>query len=149
MSMCCGSFDWVGAMYPWLHHWGTWLTSPLTAQCFVTCGLQPLWEGGVKQLFHRGFISDSCQGWGLLSSSLSLSPELRTEPRALQLLGKRSTTELNPQPHFPISYARSSLVDRSCVGSYCPIFLRLYCIRLFDCLSTNSNCIMIKELGIV
>ena len=25
-------------------------------------------------------------------------PELRTEPRALRLLGKRSTTELNPQP---------------------------------------------------
>jgi len=26
-------------------------------------------------------------------------PELRTEPRALCLLGKHSTTELNPQPH--------------------------------------------------
>jgi hypothetical protein len=25
-------------------------------------------------------------------------PELRTEPRALRLLGKRSITELNPQP---------------------------------------------------
>ncbi|EDM07178.1 rCG63521 [Rattus norvegicus] len=25
-------------------------------------------------------------------------PELRTEPRALRLPGKRSTTELNPQP---------------------------------------------------
>jgi len=25
--------------------------------------------------------------------------ELRTEPRALRLLGKRSTTELNPQSH--------------------------------------------------
>jgi len=25
-------------------------------------------------------------------------PELGTEPRALRLLGKRSTTELNPQP---------------------------------------------------
>jgi len=28
-------------------------------------------------------------------------PELGTEPRALRLLGKRSTTELNPQPRFP------------------------------------------------
>jgi len=27
-----------------------------------------------------------------------LFSELRTEPRALHLLGKRSTTELNPQP---------------------------------------------------
>jgi len=25
--------------------------------------------------------------------------ELGTEPRALRILGKRSTTELNPQPH--------------------------------------------------
>jgi hypothetical protein len=29
------------------------------------------------------------------------SPELRTEPRALRLLGKRSITELNPQPPPP------------------------------------------------
>jgi len=31
----------------------------------------------------------------------SFFPELGTEPRALRFLGKRSTTELNPQPHFP------------------------------------------------
>jgi len=30
--------------------------------------------------------------------------ELGTEPRALRLLGKRSTTELNPQPHFTSSF---------------------------------------------
>jgi len=32
----------------------------------------------------------------------SFFPELGTEPRALRFLGKRSTTELNPQPHFGV-----------------------------------------------
>jgi hypothetical protein len=33
-----------------------------------------------------------------ISLRIFFFPELRTEPRALRLLGKRSTTELNPQP---------------------------------------------------
>jgi len=46
---------------------------------------------------------------GIRPLTLSLYPfsffsfsELGTEPRALRLLGKRSTTELNPQPPFSI-----------------------------------------------
>jgi len=39
--------------------------------------------------------------------------ELGTEPRALRFLGKRSTTELNPQPLDPDTYNRWSL------GSLC------------------------------
>jgi len=31
-------------------------------------------------------------------------PELGTEPRALRFLGKRSTTELNPQPLVLLSF---------------------------------------------
>jgi len=43
-------------------------------------------------------------------------PELRTEPRALHLLGKRSTTELNPQPLVIFlkhhNYLRSVILTR-------------------------------------
>jgi len=42
--------------------------------------------------------------WGMeilfFSAFFFFFSELRTEPRALRLLGKRSTTELNPQPYF-------------------------------------------------
>lgn len=41
------------------------------------------------------------------------------------------------------------VMDRSCVGSCCFIFLKLYCLRLFECSSTNKNCIMLKESGII
>jgi len=43
-------------------------------------------------------------------SFLSFFPELGTEPRALCFLGKRSTTELNPQP---LSFFHSRITEAS------------------------------------
>jgi len=49
--------------------------------------------------------------------------ELGTEPRALPLLGKRSTTELNPQPHI-----------------YETLFLQCVVLAVIDVIGTNLAC---------
>ena len=42
-----------------------------------------------------------------MTKAIFLSPELRTEPRSLNLLGKRSTTELNPLPPRQLFYRKT------------------------------------------
>jgi len=51
---------------------------------------------------ERMFTRLSCcsKSERLCASSSFFFSELRTEPRALHLLGKHSTTELNPQPRL-------------------------------------------------
>lgn len=67
-----------------------------TRRCAVRVGLASrnrillrLWAG----------LSSMSHSYVFASSMIFFSPELKTKTRALRLLGKRSTTELNPQPH--------------------------------------------------
>uniref|UniRef100_A0A8C8UG65 HIT domain-containing protein n=1 Tax=Peromyscus maniculatus bairdii TaxID=230844 RepID=A0A8C8UG65_PERMB len=56
-------------------------------------------------LKHQHFLVIPKNLIAQISFFLLFFSELRTEPRALHLLGKRSTTELNPQPLAQISLA--------------------------------------------
>jgi hypothetical protein len=69
---------------------------PFTDGCEPPCGCRDLEEQSV--LLTTGAISPAPECNSLVFFFFFLFPELRTEPRALGLLGKRSTTELNPQP---------------------------------------------------
>jgi len=67
----------------------------------LLCGLRGI------ELKSSGLDASTFIRWAILPAqnqifffflSFFFFPELGTEPRALRLLGKRSTTELNPQP---------------------------------------------------
>jgi len=84
----------------------------------------------MRPFFPQSFLSPLCHllsgeiqgiqfetGAHLSSWEISLNffffSELGTEPRALRLLGKRSTTEPNPNPSWEISIDSSSAMSSS------------------------------------
>jgi len=77
--------------------------------CFKTHGFVVVWPGKLHSVIiylacwhHPGF-SSVANGSSFFCCCcfffFFFFSELGTEPRALRLLGKRSTTKLNPQPH--------------------------------------------------
>jgi len=75
--------------------WRFWLPS--------SCRMTKVWlsaktNSNVKSSFQE--LSKTYPHFFHIFFSFFFFSELGTEPRALRLLGKRSTTELNPQPHL-------------------------------------------------
>jgi len=106
--------------------WGWWLESLYSLRLCLSVSPRTykLWLAslassllGSSDLPFTTTAMHVCSGFWDLNSYLFFS-ELGTEPRALRLLGKRSTTEPNPQPPTPNSYLIACMTRALAIKSF-------------------------------